>query len=105
MHNNAAKKVMFSEEEKRFCIRKRELPGCIGKFNALFITDTHSHMTKRALDDFISDIGSVDVIFVLGDMSEREQLLLKNYYEKARNIHFLEITIITDSSKKSVFRT
>lgn len=82
MHNNAAKKVMFSEEEKRFCIRKRELPGCIGKFNALFITDTHSHMTKRALDDFISDIGSVDVIFVLGDMSEREQLLLKNYYEK-----------------------
>lgn len=80
MHNNAAKKVMFSEEEKRFCIRKRELPGCIGKFRALFITDTHSHITKQALDDFISDIGDVDVIFILGDMSEREQLLLKQYY-------------------------
>ena len=71
---------MFSKEEKRFYIRKREIPGCTGEFRALFITDTHSHMTKQALDDFISDIGDVDVIFALGDMSEREQLLLKQYY-------------------------
>ena len=80
MHNDVAKKVMFSKEEKRFYIRKREIPGCTGEFRALFITDTHSHMTKQALDDFISDIGDVDVIFALGDMSEREQLLLKQYY-------------------------
>lgn len=80
MHNDTAKKVMFSEEEKRFEVRKREIPGCTGEFRALFITDTHGHMTKQALDNFISDIGDVDVIFALGDMSEREQLLLKQYY-------------------------
>lgn len=27
MHNNAAKKVMFPEEEKSFCIRKRKIPS------------------------------------------------------------------------------
>lgn len=80
MHNDVAKKVMFSKEEKRFEVREREIPGCTGEFRALFITDTHGHMTKQALDDFISDIGDVDVIFALGDMSEREQLLLKQYY-------------------------
>lgn len=44
MHNNAAKKVMFPEEEKSFCIRKREIPGCTGQFRALFITNTHSQI-------------------------------------------------------------
>lgn len=44
MHNDAAKKVMFSEEEKRFEVRKREIPGCTGQFRALFITDTHSQI-------------------------------------------------------------
>ena len=46
MHNDAAKKVMFSEEEKRFEVREREIPGCTGEFHVLFITDTHGHMTK-----------------------------------------------------------
>lgn len=80
MHNDVAKNIILSEEENRFWVRKREIPGCTGEFYALFITDTHGHMTKQAFDEFISDIGEVDVIFALGDMSERDQLLLKQYY-------------------------
>lgn len=44
MHNDTAKKVMFSELEKRFEVREREIPGCTGQFRALFITDTHSQI-------------------------------------------------------------
>lgn len=44
MHNNTVKKVMFSEEEKRFEVREREIPGCTGEFRALFITNTHSQI-------------------------------------------------------------
>ena len=86
MHNDVAKKVMFSKEEKRFYIRKREIPGCTGEFRALFITDTHSHMTKQALDDS-------DSIFYYYQNSCFSNSIIQIFHDT----HFSEITITTDS--------
>lgn len=47
------------------------------------ITDTHCHMRKEQIEDFLSDIeDKIDIVFILGDMSERDMFVAKEIAKK-----------------------
>lgn len=64
-------------------IQEKPIPNCKNAFHILIITDTHCHMRKEQIEDFLSDIeDKIDIVFILGDMSERDMFVAKEIAKK-----------------------
>lgn len=60
-------------------------PKCTQPLSVLFITDTHGHLTKEKLDCFLNDINTIDAIFLLGDISDKDHVTIQDNI-KLKNI-------------------
>ena len=79
-------------------IQEKPIPNCKNAFHILIITDTHCHMRKEQIEDFLSDIeDKIDIVFILGDMSERDMFVAKEIAKKLSSMEFLVIMIMMDN--------
>lgn len=58
---------------------KEKFPNCTEPLYVLIITDTHGHVRTENLNDFLSDITQIDVIFTLGDIEYRDFEIINNH--------------------------
>lgn len=58
----------FPSLKKKNSNKALVFPNCTSPIYALIITDTHCHLTADEINEFLKDVGQIDVLFSLGDV-------------------------------------